>query len=137
SKKLFIFLVVALLASTIASVVIMVIANLGVSAQEAVLSGYHTCIANIDTYMMYLIFDSVISTTVWEILALFLTVWSTIKHFRELQKSPTSSTIGDCFTILIESHTFYFLAFAAMTSFTLGSLSPNITVRRPVTSICS
>ncbi|KAG2032805.1 hypothetical protein BDR03DRAFT_1094748 [Suillus americanus] len=127
SKKLLIFLVVALLACTVTSGVLMVIANLGVSAQEAVLSSYNTCFTNIDTPMMYLICESVISTTVWEILALFLTVWSTIKHFRELQQSPRGSTIGDYFTILIESHAFYFIAFAAMTSFTLGSLSPDIT----------
>ncbi|KAG1785685.1 uncharacterized protein HD556DRAFT_1450445 [Suillus plorans] len=110
SKTLFIFLVAALLASTIASRVMMVIANLGVSSQKAVLSGFHTCITNIDTDTMNLIYESVISTVVREILVLFLAVWIVIKHFRELRQSPTGSTIGDCFTILIESHTFYFLA---------------------------
>ncbi|KAG2041312.1 hypothetical protein BDR03DRAFT_946184 [Suillus americanus] len=129
STNLFIFLVVALLASTIASGVMMVIANLGVSGQEAVLSGYHTCITKIDADMMYLTYESVISTAVWEILALFLAVWIVIKHFRQ---SPAGSTIGDCFTILLESHTFYFLAFAIMTCFTLGSLSSNITNSSPM-----
>ncbi|KAG2117045.1 uncharacterized protein F5147DRAFT_768429 [Suillus discolor] len=127
SKKLFIFLVVALLASTIASGVMMVIANMGVSSQEAVLSGFHTCVTEIDMDMMYLTYESVISTAVWEILVLFLAVWIVIKHFRELRQSPTGSTVGDCLTILIESHTFYFIAFVTMTCFTLGSLSPNIT----------
>ncbi|KAG2050426.1 hypothetical protein BDR06DRAFT_645461 [Suillus hirtellus] len=127
SKHLLIFLVVALLASTIASGVMMVIANMGVSSQEAVLSGFHTCITKIDVDMVYLTYESVISTAVWEILVLFLAVWIVIKHFRELRQLPTGSTVGDCLTILIESHTFYFLAFVTMTCFTLGSLSPNIT----------
>jgi hypothetical protein len=130
SKKVFIFLVAALLACTIASAVIMVIANLGVSAQQAVLSGYDTCMTNIDTYMMHLIYESVIPTTIWEILALFLTIWVIIKYFREQKQLLTK---GNCFTILVESHVFYFLAFVAMTSFTLGSVSPGITYSPPYT----
>jgi hypothetical protein len=129
SKKLLIFLVVTLLASTIASGVMIVISNLGVSSQEAVLSGYHTCTTKIDIHMMYLTYESVISTTVWEVLTLFLALWIVIKHFRELRQSPTGLTIGDCLRVLIESHVFYFVAFATMTCFTLGSVSPGITVR--------
>jgi hypothetical protein len=172
SKKLLIFLVVTLLASTIASGVMIVISNLGVSSrkfyrwksgaqethghlpEEAVLSGYHTCTTKIDIHMMYLTYESVISTTVWEVLTLFLALWIVIKHFRELRQSPTGLTIGDCLRVLIESHVFYFVAwvqwsgcllsftestlasFATMTCFTLGSVSPGITVRWPVTSIC-
>jgi len=127
SKKMFIFLVVALLASTTASGVMMVIANLGVSSQEAVLSGYHTCITTIDAEMMHLIYESVISTCIWEILVLFLALWIVIKHFHELRQSPTRLNIVHCFTILMESHTPYFLVFVIMTCFTLGSISPNIT----------
>ncbi|KAG2032794.1 hypothetical protein BDR03DRAFT_969191 [Suillus americanus] len=127
SKVLLIFLVVALLACTIASGVMVVIGNLGVSVQEAVFSGYHNCVPDIDPYMMGLTFESLISTAVWEILALFLTVCIVIRHIREQRQSPTGSTIGDCFGILIESHTFYFLAFASVTCFMLGSLSPKIT----------
>ncbi|KAG2034005.1 hypothetical protein BDR03DRAFT_966291 [Suillus americanus] len=126
SKKLLAFLVVMLLASTIASGVMMVIANLGVSGQEAILSGYHTCATEVSMYQMNSNFESMISTAVWEILALFLAVWIVIKHSRELRQSPTGSTIGDYFRILIESHTFYFLAFATSTSFRLGFLSPSI-----------
>ncbi|KAG1888841.1 hypothetical protein F4604DRAFT_1915901 [Suillus subluteus] len=126
SKKLLIFLVVALLASTIASGVMVVIANLGVSAEEAVLSGYDICVTNMDSYMANLIYESMTPTAVWEILALFLAVWIVIKHFHELRRSPTGSTFGDCFRILIESHAFYFLAFAIEASLRIGSLSPNI-----------
>jgi hypothetical protein len=123
SKKLLVFLVVTLLASTIASGVLVVIGSLGISEQEAILSGYHTCFTEVDARIM-LTYESVISTAVWEILSLFLAAWVVIKHVRQ---SPTGSTIGDYFTTLIESHTFYFLAFATVACFMLGSLSPNIT----------
>ncbi|KAG2097055.1 uncharacterized protein F5147DRAFT_374261 [Suillus discolor] len=124
SKKLLIFLVV-LLGSTITSGVLTVIGNLGVSGQEAVLSGHHICITYTERYMLDRTYERLISTTVWEILALFLTVWIVIKHFRETRQTSTVSTIGACFMILAESHVFYFLAFATMACFTFGLLSPN------------
>jgi hypothetical protein len=126
SKKLLIFLVIALLACTINSVVLMVIGSRGVSTQEAVLSGYHICIIEFDTYTINLNYESVIPTTVWEIFAFFLAVWNVIRLVRELRRSPTS-TIGEYLRILIKSHAFYFLAFAAVACFSLGALSPSIT----------
>ncbi|KAG1862309.1 hypothetical protein F4604DRAFT_1683962 [Suillus subluteus] len=139
SKKLLIFLVVTLLACTIASGVMVIIENLGFSArkhgaqethghlpEEAILSGYYICIDYMDTYKTNLTYESMISTAVWEILALFLTVWIVIKHFCELRQSPAGSTIGNCLTMLMQSHAFYFLAFAIVASLKLGSLSPNI-----------
>ncbi|KAG2151203.1 uncharacterized protein EDB93DRAFT_302047 [Suillus bovinus] len=132
SKKMFIFLVVALLTCTIASGVLVVIANLGVSAQEAVLSGFHTCVD--DNYIANLNFESLISTAAWEILAMFLTLWIVIKHIRELRQLPTGLTIGDCITMLIKSHTFYFLAFAIMASLRLGALSQILTASMSIGS---
>lgn len=129
SKNLLIFLVVTLLACTIVSGVMVVIENLGISAQEAILSGYHTCITVTDMDLMNLNRGTVISPIVWEVLAMFLTVWIVIKHFRELRKSPTGSTIGDCFMVLIKSHAIYFLAFATVACFMLSSASPNNTNR--------
>ncbi|KAG1885381.1 hypothetical protein F4604DRAFT_1918070 [Suillus subluteus] len=127
SKKLLIFLVVTLLACTITSGVIVVVENLGVSTQEAVLSGFHICINyTVDTYTTNLTYESMISIAVWEILALFLTVWIVIKRFHELQQLPTGSTIGHRFTMLTHSHVFYFLAFAIVASLRLGLLSPSI-----------
>ncbi|KAG2032797.1 hypothetical protein BDR03DRAFT_1094744 [Suillus americanus] len=126
SKKLLIFMVVTLLACTITSGVMVTIENLGFSAQEANLSGYYVCIDYMDTYMTNLSYESMISTAVWEVLALFLTVWIVMKHFRELRRSPAGSTIGDCLTMLMQSHMFYFLAFAIVASLRLGLLSPNI-----------
>ena len=44
----------------------------------------------------------------WETLALSLAVLIAIKHFRELQRTSTGWAVGDCFTILMQSHVFYF-----------------------------
>jgi len=44
----------------------------------------------------------------WEALALSLAVWITVKHFRELQRTSTEWAIGDCYTILMQTHVFYF-----------------------------
>ena len=44
----------------------------------------------------------------WETLALSLAVWIGIKHFRELQQTSTGWAVEDCFTILIQTHVFYF-----------------------------
>jgi hypothetical protein len=46
--------------------------------------------------------------TAWEILALCLAVWIAVKHFRELRQASTGWAVGDCFTVLIETHVFYF-----------------------------
>ncbi|KAG2357144.1 hypothetical protein BDR07DRAFT_1421223 [Suillus spraguei] len=120
SKKLLIFLVIILLACTIISGVTVVIENSGISAQEDILSGFNTCIIYSQTNLIY---ESLIPTSVWEILALFLTIWIVIKHFYELRRSPTGSSFGNCLKMLIESHIFYFLAFATVASLRLCSLS--------------
>ncbi|KAG2342698.1 hypothetical protein BDR05DRAFT_1000688 [Suillus weaverae] len=57
---------------------------------------------------------------------LFPCIWIVIKHVRELRRSPTRSSMGDCFMVLAQSHVLYFLAFAAVSCFDLGLLSPNI-----------
>jgi hypothetical protein len=47
---------------------------------------------------------------VWEVLALCLSVWIAVKHFRDLRRlgPSTGSIIGDCFRVLIKSHVLYF-----------------------------
>jgi hypothetical protein len=52
-----------------------------------------------------------IFSTAWEILALCLAVWIAVKYFRELQGSSASWTVGDCFTVLVKTHVFYFARF--------------------------
>jgi len=44
----------------------------------------------------------------WETLALSLAVWIAIKHFRELQRTSIGWAVEDCFTILTQTHVFYF-----------------------------
>jgi hypothetical protein len=52
--------------------------------------------------------------TVWEVLALGLSVWIAVKHFRDLRRfgPSTGLTIGDCFKVLIKSHVLYFARWA-------------------------
>jgi hypothetical protein len=49
--------------------------------------------------------------TVWEVLALCLSIWVAVRHFRDLRcyGSSTGSTIRDCFRVLIKSHVLYFM----------------------------
>jgi hypothetical protein len=126
SKPILILLTVALLASTITSAVILGMGNIGISGEEFVVSGYHICLVQISTAKMNLNHEMVIPTAIWEILALFLAVWIVIKRFHEMRRSPTGSTIGDCFTMLIKSHVLYFLGFAAVACFNLGDLSRSL-----------
>ncbi|KAG2032782.1 hypothetical protein BDR03DRAFT_735615 [Suillus americanus] len=126
SKKLLVFLVVALLACTITSGVMVIIENLGFSAQENDLLGYYFCLDGRYMSMTNMTYQSAICIAAWEILALFLTVRIVIKHFCELRQSPAGTTIEDCFTMLTQSHAFYFLAFAIMACFRLRSPSRNI-----------
>lgn len=126
STKMLILLVVTLLVSTIVSGVMAVIANLDVSVGEAVLSGYHTCFVGISQDGIQLNVDVLIPTAVWEILVFLLVVWIVIQHFRELRQSTNASTIGDFFMMLSKSHAYYFVVFATVACFSLGSTSPNI-----------
>ncbi|KAG2124231.1 hypothetical protein DEU56DRAFT_917104 [Suillus clintonianus] len=126
SRKILIVLAILLLVSTIATGVMTVIGNLGFSGGEAVLSGFHMCIFELDASANDLNDDMLIPTATWEILVFFLAVWIVIKHFRELRQLHRGSTIGDCFTVLIQSHAWYFLAFVVVECFALGSLSPTL-----------
>ncbi|KAG2117584.1 hypothetical protein DEU56DRAFT_919041 [Suillus clintonianus] len=127
SSKILIFLAVLLLVFTIATGVVSVIANLGYSGGEAVLSGYYVCLYSLNTDAIFLNYDVVIPTVIWEILAFLLAIRIVIKHFRELQQLQRGSTIRDCFTVLMQSHMLYFLAFVVTACFSLGQLSPTIT----------
>jgi hypothetical protein len=83
---------------------------IGQTPEEAILSGTHICgdVFNGDVQLLI----SMIWTlnTVWEFLALCLSVWIAVKHFRDLRRlgPSTGSTIGDCFRVLIKSHVVYF-----------------------------
>jgi hypothetical protein len=78
--------------------------------EEFILDGRRMCLFSVDPDQIDLGYESLISTAIWEILASVLALWIVIKHFRELRNSATGSIIGDCFTVLIKSHAFYFVA---------------------------
>ncbi|KAG2060010.1 hypothetical protein BDR06DRAFT_1003062 [Suillus hirtellus] len=126
SKRILIFLIVALLACTIASVVMTSIGNIGASGVENILSGHRRCSENMSAEDIRLNAETTIPTTVWEILALCLAVWIVIKHFRELQKSLTGANIRECLMVLMRGHMLYFVVFVAVSCFNLGTLSPNL-----------
>jgi hypothetical protein len=83
---------------------------IGQTPEELILSGIHMCgfyyegDVHLQISMVWMLH------TVWEVLALCLSLWIAVKHFRDLRRlgPSTGSTIGDCFRVLIESHVLYF-----------------------------
>jgi hypothetical protein len=69
------------------------------------LSGAHLCNYEDSDTDLFLLQTTWILGTAWEILAFSLAVWIAVKHFRELSMGWV---VEDCFTILIETHVFYF-----------------------------
>ncbi|KIK38466.1 hypothetical protein CY34DRAFT_15025 [Suillus luteus UH-Slu-Lm8-n1] len=63
---------------------------------------------------------------IWEIITLSLAVWIVIKHFRELRRQELRWNVRGCFAVLIQTHLFYFAAFAVTSCFTFGGLSKNL-----------
>jgi preprotein translocase subunit SecG len=70
----------------------------------------HICSYSNEGAISLLVSMTWILTTVWEVLALCLSVWIAAKHFRDMRRlgPSTGSTIGDCFRVLIQSHVLYF-----------------------------
>ncbi|KAG1809813.1 uncharacterized protein HD556DRAFT_1435540 [Suillus plorans] len=122
SRKMLIFLVVFFLTVTTTSAVITVIQSTHITGEELILSGTYQC--NYEGNSLLLSAVTWVLGTVWEALALYLSVRIAIKHFRE--RLSTGSIIEDCFTVLIKSHVFYFASFAAVASFRISFISPNL-----------
>ncbi|KAG1809776.1 uncharacterized protein HD556DRAFT_2981 [Suillus plorans] len=122
SRKMLIFLVVFFLALTITSGVITVIQSSHLTGEEVVLSGTYQCKDWGNSFLLSAV--TWILGTVWEALALYLSVRIAIKHFRE--RLLTRSIIEDVFTMLIKSHVFYFASFLAVASFRMSLVSPNL-----------
>jgi hypothetical protein len=116
------------------------------------LSGAHLCDYEDSDTDLFLLQTTWILGTAWEILAFSLAVWIAVKHFRELSMGWV---VEDCFTILIETHVFYFArcvpnlnvasilsqlisatSFLAVSCLQLIYLSPTINVCSPATDIC-
>jgi hypothetical protein len=127
SRKMLIFLIVTFLAAAIASIVIVAIQTSDMTwgklqlrmktkmhqseirrLPEVVDSGGYHCTGKGGNTNM--IAESWIITTVWEVLALCLAAWITVKHFLELRRSSTGWMIEDYFTVLIKTHVLYFAA---------------------------
>jgi len=128
SRMMLIFLVITFLAVNIACGVITLIGfdylvggklHLSTSRtqlivqtpEEAILSGMHMCYYGFEADVQFLFSITLMLDTAWEVLTLCLSVWIAVKHFRDLRRlgpSTGSTTIGDCFRVLIKSHVLYF-----------------------------
>ncbi|KAG1846093.1 hypothetical protein DFJ58DRAFT_747313 [Suillus subalutaceus] len=126
SRKVLIFLVVSFLAIRIANVVMSAILTMHISGEEFVLSGTYQCLIGYAGDVLLLNSMTWILSTVWEVLALCLAVWIAVKHFRELRRSSTGGIIGDCFTVLLQTHVIYFASFLAISCFQIGFFSPTL-----------
>ncbi|KAG1883300.1 hypothetical protein F4604DRAFT_283755 [Suillus subluteus] len=108
SRKVLILLVVIFLATRIASAVMAEIMMMQTSGKELILSGTYQCQFRYTGDDLLLISMAWIFVTVWEVLALCLAIWITVKHFCELRRHSTSGIIGDCFAVLLKTHVSYF-----------------------------
>jgi hypothetical protein len=127
SRTTLIFLVIIFLAVNIACVVIAAIGTkyivggmfylltcriqlIGQTPEELILSGIHFCNYSYEGDTPLLFSIAWMLNTIWEVLALCLSVWIAVKHFRGLRRLglSTGSKIGDCFRMLIQSHVLYF-----------------------------
>ncbi|KIK41802.1 hypothetical protein CY34DRAFT_185804 [Suillus luteus UH-Slu-Lm8-n1] len=126
SRTMLIFLVVIFLAVNIACMALTAIGLKYFVAEEGILFGIHMCGYDSEGDLWLLFVMIWILNTVWEVLALCLSVWIAVKHFRDLRRlgPSTGSTIGDCFRVLIQSHVLYFASFAGVSCLELISLSP-------------
>jgi hypothetical protein len=127
SRTVLLFLVIIFLAVNIACVVLTAIGLkyivtgkfyllscrtqlIGQTPEEVILSGVHMCGYSYEGDAQLLFSMVWIVNTVWEVLALCLSVWIAVKHFRDMRRlgPSTGSTIGDCFRVLMKSHVLYF-----------------------------
>ncbi|KAG2129643.1 uncharacterized protein EDB93DRAFT_1256182 [Suillus bovinus] len=122
SRKILIFLVAFFLAVNITCAA--VLASSRISGVEIVFSGTYQC--GYTGGNQHLVTETWILTTAWEVTMLCLAVWIVAKYFRELRPPSARSTIQNYFRVLIKTHAFYFVAYAAVACLNLGSLSPSI-----------
>ncbi|KAG2341243.1 hypothetical protein BDR05DRAFT_965660 [Suillus weaverae] len=125
SRIMLIFLVIIFLAVNIACGVITAIGLKDTVAEELILSGTYVCSCVLEGDGQLLASMVWMLNTVWEVLALCLSVWIAVKHFRDLRRS-TGSTIGDCFRVLIKSHVLYFASFICVSCLQFGFLAPEL-----------
>jgi len=128
SRKMLIFLVVVDLAVTIGCVILGIMSRgydfggrlwplpwqctmlMERLPEEVVISDIiHMCIA-LDTNFVN--FEGITSTWilgfVWEVISLCLAIRIAVMHLKELQRTSTGWTVGDCFRVLVKTHVLYF-----------------------------
>ncbi|KAG2345842.1 hypothetical protein BDR05DRAFT_960139 [Suillus weaverae] len=126
SRKVLIFLVVIFVAIRIANAVMVSMITMQVSGEEFILSGTYQCMIGYSGDVPLLASMTWVLSTVWEVLALCLAVWIAVKHFRELRQHSASGIIGDCLTVLMQTHVSYFAIFLAVSCFQIGSFSTTL-----------
>ncbi|KAG2114270.1 uncharacterized protein F5147DRAFT_21063 [Suillus discolor] len=128
SRTMLIFLVIIFLAVIIACGSISAVEFKYTVPEEVILPGTHICGYGHEGDMPLLFSMVWMLNTVWEVLALCLSVWVAVKHFRELRRlgPSTGSTIGDCFRVLIQSHVLYFASFVGVSCLQLAVISAKI-----------
>ncbi|KAG1844817.1 hypothetical protein DFJ58DRAFT_515337 [Suillus subalutaceus] len=127
SRRVLIFLVIIFVTIRIANAGMVAIKMKRISWEEFVLSGTYQCMTSSAGDPAFLASSMTwILGTVWEVLALCLAVWIAVKHFRELRQHSTSGIIGDCFTVLMQTHVGYFASYFVISCFQIGLFSPTL-----------
>ncbi|KAG2355205.1 hypothetical protein BDR07DRAFT_1426973 [Suillus spraguei] len=117
SGMMLIFLIVIFLIVNIACVVIAAIAlRYQTTMEELVLDG---------TYMCNYVYGNSFQLLFSIVLALCLSVWITVKHFRYLRRLGPS-TGGCCFGVMMRYHVFYFASFIGVLCLQLVNISPEL-----------
>jgi len=125
SRMMLTFLVIIFLTVNITCVVLLAIGLKYVVGEELILSGTYLCVYGVEGDSSLLISMIWMLNTIWEVLALCLSVWVAVKHFRKRRlDSSTGSTIGDYFRVLIQSHVLYFASFVSVSCLQLANASP-------------
>ncbi|KAG1806711.1 uncharacterized protein HD556DRAFT_1532680 [Suillus plorans] len=132
SRKVMIFLIVTFLAVNIFYCVFAVIATRYLSGEELILSCTYRCNVVFEGGESTLLYTVTwILTTAWEVVAVCLTAWIAVKHFRELRQHSANDLVEDGLAVLMKSHVAYFASFVAASCLELGYLSPAFSTPDP------
>jgi len=125
-----VFLVIIFLSVNIVCGVLVAIILKHIVTGELMLSGMYMCSYAFGGDGELLFSIAWMLNTVWEVLALCLSVWIAVKHFRHLRRlgPSTESTIGDCFRVLIRSHVLYFASFVGASCLDFVTNSPELEI---------
>ncbi|KAG2369328.1 hypothetical protein BDR07DRAFT_1476940 [Suillus spraguei] len=125
SRVMLVFLIIIYLAVNIARESIAAIGIRYNAWGELILSGTYMCNYRYEDTQLLVLMVWMLNT-IWEVLALCLSIWIAAKHFRDLRRLGLSmgSTVGDCLRVLIKSHVLYFASFVGVSCLQPAELSP-------------